>query len=374
MEKIIAIVNPNKGAYSETFIEAHRIFLKGTIHYLYGGQVPIKSTYTKQDLIPSSFWGSVFFHIKYIFYKNTLSRPQYAFKCYLKKHNIQVVLAEYGTTGAQIYSICRQLKIPLIVHFHGSDASTKDVLLKNKNAYQEMFLTAKYIIGVSKVMITKLKQLGVPDNKLIYNTYGPNESFLKINNHHQSKTKLFVSIGRFVDKKAPYYTIIAFSKLLKKHPNAKLIMGGDGPLLATCINLANYLNIKNKVEFPGPLSHNKVKEFMSLATAYVQHSITAINGDMEGTPVGIIEASAAGLPVISTNHAGIPDVIIHNKTGLLCEEHDYNKMAEHMIWIIENPEKAIEMGKEGKINIKNNFSMEKHIQKLNEIVEKAINE
>jgi glycosyltransferase involved in cell wall biosynthesis len=93
---------------------------------------------------------------------------------------------------------------------------------------------------------------------------------------------------------------------------------------------------------------------------------------MEGTPVGILEASAAGLPVISTFHAGIPDVIIHEKTGLLCNEHDYKKMAENMLWVLEHSEESAAMGAAGRKNIKENFSMEKHIGKLNEIIEKAI--
>ena len=93
---------------------------------------------------------------------------------------------------------------------------------------------------------------------------------------------------------------------------------------------------------------------------------------MEGTPVGILEASAAGLPVISTFHAGIPDVIIHEKTGLLCDEHDYAQMAENMLWVLEHPEQATAMGETGRKNIKENFSMEKHIGKLNELIEKAV--
>jgi glycosyltransferase involved in cell wall biosynthesis len=70
-------------------------------------------------------------------------------------------------------------------------------------------------------------------------------------------------------------------------------------------------------------------------------------------------------------HAGIPDVIIHNQTGLLCDEHDYNKMAEHMIWVAEHPDEAIKMGKAGRENIKDNFSMERHIGQLNDLIEKV---
>ncbi len=368
----IAVISPSKNAYSETFIQAHKNLLKGTVHYLYGSSIPYKSDYTKQLIPPAHLFNKILFNIEYKLYHSGLNKPQFALKRYLKKHKIQCVLAEYGTTGAQIYDVCDQLKTPLIVHFHGYDASMHDVLEHNKQKYRHMFSTARYIIGVSQVMMERLKTLGVTENKLIYNTYGPNDAFFEIKKN-KSELPLFFGVGRFVDKKAPYYTLIAFSNVLKKYPNAQLALGGEGHLLESSINLSKYLGIEDNVKFPGILTPVEVRKYLSKATAFIQHSIKARDGDMEGTPVGIMEASAAAVPVISTFHAGIPDIIIHEKTGMLCEEHDFNKMAEHMLWIIENPDQAIQMGEAGRKNIKENFSMEKHISKLNEIIEKSVN-
>ena len=318
----IAIISPSQKAYSETFIWAHKKLLKGTIHYLYGGSVPKRSDFTKKELAPTSLLKETFLYIQFKLLPRGLNWHQYLLKKYLKKNNIHCVLAEYGTTGIPVYQVCEQLNIPLIVHFHGFDASVYDVLESHKQEYQKMFRSAKYIIGVSKVMCNKLKNLGVNENKLIYNTYGPNPSFFEIHRKNNSQI-LFFGAGRFMDKKAPYYTIIAFSEVLKKHPSAQMIIGGNGPLLESSINLARYLGVENNISFPGVLTPHEIREYLSKAFAFVQHSITARNGDMEGTPVGILEASAAGVPVISTFHAGIPDVIIDKKTGLLCEEHDY---------------------------------------------------
>ena len=78
------------------------------------------------------------------------------------------------------------------------------------------------------------------------------------------------------------------------------------------------------VRFPDTII--ELVQHLKSSTAFAQHSITAENGDMEGTPVGIVEASYAGLPVISTFHAGIPDVINNRETGLLVEEHDVEEM------------------------------------------------
>ena len=371
----IAIVSPSLDIYSETFIQAQKdlLRLKNDVHFLYGGTVPRFSDFTRKKISPISIIDKTLFKIKYKISNTGLSKQQFTLLLYLKKHRIQCVLAEYGNTGAQIYQVCNQLKIPLIVHFHGYDASEFDVLAKNKAEYQKMFSVAKYIIGVSQIMMEKLKSLGANESRLIYNTYGPNDAFFKTE-RKPTKFPLFFSVGRFADKKAPYYTIIAYNILLNKYPNSRLIMGGDGPLLATCINLAKYLGIDKNIDFPGIITHGEIIDYLSKATAYVQHSITALNGDMEGTPLSILEASGAGVPVISTRHAGIPDVIINNKTGLLCEEHAYDKMAEHMIWIIEHPKEAERMGAAGRENIKRNYSMSRHIDTLNAIIQKAVNE
>jgi glycosyltransferase involved in cell wall biosynthesis len=368
----VAIVSPAKDAYSETFIQAHKNLLDGHIYYLYGGSPP-KFAKNKKPLIPTNKLSVILFFVNFLLFGNKLSFKQYAFKKYLKKKSIDCVLAEYGTAGVKIDEVCSQLNIPLIVHFHGYDASKFDVINEHEAGYKRMFKNAIFIISVSNVMHQKLLKLGAPADKLVLNPYGPADRFLKLNLVKKSKKILF-GVGRFTNKKAPYYTIFAFKKVLKKHPDARLIIGGKGELWESCKNLVKVLNLEEKIDLPGILSVEEVTNNLQIASAYVQHSITTDEGDMEGTPLGILEASAAGIPVISTFHAGIPDVIVHGKTGLLCKEHDYIKMAEHLNWILEHPEEAQKMGVAGRLNIQNNFSMSKHINKLNHLIEQAINE
>lgn len=371
--KSIAILSPSKDFYSETFIKAHKDLLDGNIHYLYGGSIPTISEYTNTTLFPKSFIKEFLFHLKYNYCAKEQTKSQFALKNYLKRHKIKCVLAEYGTTGAETFNVCMDLNIPLIVHFHGYDASVNELIEKYKIKYKEMFAYSSFIVGVSKVMIKKLEEIGATKDKLVYNPCAPNDSFLSIDRQPNNKI-LFFGAGRFVDKKAPYYTLFAFSKVIKKHPNALLVIGGDGPLKEAVENIARVIGLENNVQFPGTITPGEVKAYLTKATAYVQHSIKSNNGDMEGTPVGVLEASAAGVPVISTYHAGIPDVIIHKKSGLLCEEHDYNKMAEYMMWVIENKEAALLMGQYGRKHVKENFSMHMHIEKLNIIIDKAMNE
>ena len=128
-----------------------------------------------------------------------------------------------------------------------------------------------------------------------------------------------------------------------------------------CKNLVKYLKIEDKVEFTGVMTQGQFVNELKDCLAYVQHSIRDELGDMEGTPVSILEASAAGVPVISTFHAGIPEVIHHKKTGLLVNEHDVEGMAKNMLVLLRDKAMAKKLGETGKKLISEEFSMEKHI-------------
>ena len=112
--------------------------------------------------------------------------------------------------------------------------------------------------------------------------------------------------------------------------------------------------------------------FLSNSIAFIQHSVSAANGDSEGTPVAILEASASGLPVISTKHAGIPDVIINYETGILVDEHDVDAMANAMLKLLKEKDLAKKMGQTGKLHIQDNFSMEQYISKLSRAIERSL--
>lgn len=362
----IAIFTPNQNPYSETFIQAHKIYLEGNIFYYYGsgsgtqleGLGPLgtsserlrlklveklggkKPSYTKQQLIIRS----------------------------LRKNKIDVVLAEYGTHARSILPIIKQLKLPMVVHFHGFDASVKEVIRSCDN-YKDVFAYASKVIAVSRKMESMLLEIGCPREKLVYNVYGPRPEFALI--EPEFSKKQFVAVGRFTDKKAPYYLILAVKKVVKKFPDAQLIIAGDGLLRATTGNLIRYFGLEGNVTLPGVIKPEEFREILKNSLAFVQHSITALDGDMEGTPLAVLEASSAGVPVISTNHAGIPDVILHDKTGLLSEEHDVDTMAENMIQLLQDVSLARTMGIAGKMRIKEHFTLERHISQLQEILHKA---
>lgn len=356
------MLSANRDAYSETFIVAQREHLPHNIFFYYHGLPPRKIA--NGAAMRPTFFQRMLAKVT----RSNDSLHTTNLKRSFRNNHIDVVLAQFGPMGVAIAQICADLELPLIVHFHGADAYVMDHISPIEK-YKSMFDIADAIIVVSDDMKRQLLRLGAPETKLYLTCYGPRQEFFKINaprNH-----KRFLSVGRFVDKKAPYYTILAFSRIIAAHGEARLTMVGDGPLLNTCKNLVKYLKLETNVDFKGVLSHDEVCEIMQESLCFVQHSITADNGDKEGSPVAIIEAAAAGLPIVATKHAGINFTVVHNQTGYLVDEGDVEGMSQYMNRICSDFSKAIAFGDAGRRHISQNASMDKYISDIHIVILKV---
>ena len=76
---------------------------------------------------------------------------------------------------------------------------------------------------------------------------------------------------------------------------------------------------------------------MRHARAFLQHSVVAQDGESEGTPVSVMEAGASGMPVIATRHAGIPEVVVNEETGVLVDEHNVSAMSDAIVRLAQDP-------------------------------------
>ena len=263
--------------------------------------------------------------------------------------------------------------MPLIAHFHGHDAFRRTELENFGPRYPELFRYASAIIAVSRDMQGKLIKLGAPETKLHLNPYGVDPS-LFYGSDPLNSPPTFVAVGRFVNIKAPHLTLLAFREVLAEVPEARLVMIGDGPLWDACYQMVRSFGISGSVELQGIRSHSEVAAVMQRARAFVQHSVTANDGDSEGAPNAVLEAGASGLPVVSTRHAGIKEAVIEMKTGLLVDERDTSGMAQHMIRLAKDSALAASLGKAAREWISAEYSMDKSIGNLWSIIESVIDQ
>jgi glycosyltransferase involved in cell wall biosynthesis len=362
----ICVVTPYLPAVSETFIQGHVEGLPAKVVLVYGWPPSV-------DGRPVLSTSSRAFHKLWRMVSGDGLDRAYTV-AYLKAfqhYRVAAVLAEYGTTGVLAVAACRQLGIPLVVHFHGYDASVHAVLKENADQYRNMFHEAAAVIAVSRPMQRKLISIGAPAEKVHYNPYGIDcREFAGAD--PAAAPPVFVGAGRFIEKKAPELTLQAFAEVRRAVPEARLRMVGDGPLLQRCRELAIELGIADGVAFLGAQPHSVVREEMRRARCFVQHSVEAASGDSEGMPVSILEAGASGLPVVSTRHAGIPDSVAEGETGFLVDEHDVAGMTSHMLRLARDPALAGKLGQAARRRIQASFSKEQSYAHLWTIIEASI--
>ena len=140
--------------------------------------------------------------------------------------------------------------------------------------------------------------------------------------------------------------------------------GVDRPLIEAQIKkeaLGDYVTLH------GALPQERVKDWFQKVDCYLQPSIIAPNKKMEGIPVALMEALASGLPVIASEISGIPELVIPEKTGWLVPEKDTQALADTIIQIRENYEKAMKIGENGRKIVLNEYNIQKNAAKLSDL-------
>jgi colanic acid/amylovoran biosynthesis glycosyltransferase len=287
-----------------------------------------------------------------------------------RRARCDAVLVEFGNVAVRAMSACERLDLPLIVHFHGFDVHSRGILERYADAYQALFGQAAALVGVSEPMCAALRELGAPPDKVhrVPNGVDP-DRFADAAPDRAAPT--FLAVGRFVEKKAPQLTIAAFASVRRRRADVRLRMIGDGDLRNACNDLVRGLGLDGSVTLLGPQPHDVVADEMRRARAFVQHSIVAADGDSEGMPVAILEASASGLPVVATRHAGIPEVVVEDQTGFLVDEHDVEGMAAHMERLALEPPLAARIGAAGRRRVAEQFTMDASIGRLWAVIQSA---
>jgi colanic acid/amylovoran biosynthesis glycosyltransferase len=286
-------------------------------------------------------------------------------RAFLETNHANAMLAEYGPNGCLLARACDQAGVPLYVHFHGYDAARLIRNARQVRHYRAMFRSASGIIAPSRFLANRLKEIGCPSAKLYVSPYGVDPERFKPSRRIPERA---VAVGRLVEKKAPHLTIEAFARIVRRFPKAQLDFVGGGELEESCRALICDRGLSRNVYMHGAQGSDFVVGLLQEASLFVQHSVTARDGDTEGLPVGILEAMASALPVVSTRHSGIPEAILHNVTGQLVDEHDVEGMADAMIKMFDYPERAAMMGAAGRERILVHFTHEKARDRLRAII------
>jgi colanic acid/amylovoran biosynthesis glycosyltransferase len=291
---------------------------------------------------------------------------------HLQQLNPALVHAHFGVCGALALPIVTALKLPLIVTFHGLDATMTDqyarqhslstrIYLRRREALQQ---SAERFICVSAFIKTQLLNQGFPADKLQVHYIGVDPHLLAPDRTiHREPIVLFV--GRLVEKKGCEYLIRAMAHVRVRYPDVKLVIIGDGPLRQTLERLAAK-TLKN-YQFLGTQPAEVVRGWMMRSHLLAVPSITAATGDSEGLPTVVLEAQSLGLPVVASQHGGIPEAVVHQETGLLAPERNWQSLAQHIQNLFQDVSNWRRLSLNGRQHIQSKFNLHQQTQALEKI-------
>ncbi|MED3846669.1 glycosyltransferase [Peribacillus frigoritolerans] len=303
-------------------------------------------------------------------------------KKFFEEQDIIAIHAHHGSHGQEILPVCEKYNIPLIVSIRGRDGSDRpEIFKKNAKRYSALNKHGAHYYPVCQYLAEGLRRLGIPA-KNMHVLYGGIELdlFPYANRILPTVGEIRVlSVGRLVDKKGFVTLIKAFKHIYTQYPNARLhIIGAGEDEKRIKSTIAEY-NLKDVVFLRGAMDSKQVSDELKKAHIFCLASQTANNGDIEGIPNALKEAMASGVPVVSTRHAGIPELIEHQRTGYLAPEKNDMELAKGIQFFIENPDVWTDYTERARKVIEEKFDVNKQIieqQRLYSLVntEKTENE
>jgi colanic acid/amylovoran biosynthesis glycosyltransferase len=284
---------------------------------------------------------------------------------FANRPRFDVIHCHFGPNGVRGLDLCDTGALrgkKLVTSFYGYDVS-EFPLGRRRNPYTKLFARGDLFLALSREMKQKLIQLGCPAKRIVVHPLGVNPAlFPPKPEWRPSRAVRILTIGRMVPKKGMECALKAVAALIGEYNNIEYAIIGDGPLRAHLEGLTRSLGITNAVRFAGWETRPEVVKALSEADILLAPSVTSESGDQEGTPVVIMEALACGVPVVSTRHAGIPEVLDDGVSGLLVPERQPEALALALQRLVRDPELRGSMGARGRAAMRDRHD----IRKLNE--------
>ena len=246
--------------------------------------------------------------------------------------------------GLSASPLARALGIPLVTSLRGYDVHrSRAALLRSGRlswmryafARRRLAREGALFLAVSVALRDRAFALGFPEVRPLTHDNG-----VDLDTFHPSPEapgeRLILHVGRLVEKKGTNLLIEAFARIAPAFPEATLVIAGEGPRRRRLERQAAPLGDRSRI-FAGALSPDAVAALMRRAWLLAAPSLTARDGDAEGLPNVVVEAAASGLPVVASAHAGIPEAVEHEKTGLIVAEGEIAPLAEALRTLLAAP-------------------------------------
>ena len=295
---------------------------------------------------------------------------------FLEGKSYDIIHCQFGSIGLMglLFRNLGLLKGKLITIFRGSDIS-KYLQKWGDNVYDQLFKEGDFFLTNCEFFRQRAIKLGCKEEKIVILGSGIDCSkFAFTPRHFPADGRVRIATtGRLVEKKGIEYGIRAIAQLAQTHPNIEFNIIGDGPLKTNLEKLIQELKLDGLVKLLGWKNQPEIVEILDNAHIFIAPSVTAADGNQDAPVNTLKEAMAMGLPVISTYHGGIPELVEDGVSGFLVPERDAEAIAEKLTYLIEHPEIWGQFGREGRAKVEDKYDISKLNDELFELYQALVN-
>ena len=289
----------------------------------------------------------------------------------LAAHRADILHVFFGNVAVHLLPLLRRCPVPVVVSFHGSDVAGSMASPAYRDGVQEMFQRAAVVPCRSDRLMDRVAALGCPPDKLrLMRTILPDRPFVHRTPPADDAWRI-VQAARLVPKKGLATALRAFAAFAARFPWSTFSIAGEGPMEEELRRLVRELDLEDRVQFTGFLSQDALEGLFAVSHIFLHPSET-VDGDAEGVPNAMLEAMAGGLPVVTTRHGGIPEVIADGRNGLLCPEADVPAVTQALFRLVENSDLYRSLSQNAAVSVREQFSAESQVAAIEEIYRKAI--
>lgn len=293
------------------------------------------------------------------------------------RHSV-LLHTHFAVDGAAALPLQAQLGIPMIVTLHGYDATSSDHALRRMAAgrtylrrREQLHKRARFFICVSEHIRCLAIERGVPEEKLRVLSIGVDlKLFVPDPLRSRDLDPIILFVGRLVEKKGCNHLIRTMSFVEARHPAARLLIVGDGPLLEPLRTQARAM--LRRCTFLGPQPPAVVRDLMHRASLLAAPSIVAANGDTEGLPINLCEAQAIGLPIAAFRGPGVSEAVVENETALLAPPGDERALADAISCLLTDTCLAKRLSVAGRRRAEGHFSLEAQTARLEDLYSETL--
>ncbi|MEM8828126.1 MAG: glycosyltransferase [Cyanobacteria bacterium P01_G01_bin.19] len=309
----------------------------------------------------------------------TFLRPLYLAAPLIKQPSYDIIHCHYGRNGlkAILLKDLGAIDAKIVVTFHGYDIS-RYLQIHGEDVYNYLFQRADLLQPISKYWYKKLIALGCQPDRICLDVHHMGidcDRFAPVENKNFESSEInIVGIARLVEKKGLRYGIEAVARLLSKHPDLDLSYQiiGDGMLREELETQIERLGIGDRVKLLGWKQQQEVKAIISQADIVLAPSVTSKEGDCEGIPVSLMEAMAQAIPIVSTYHSGIPELVEDGVTGYLVAERDVVTLTQKLECLAQDSNLRQQMGWAGRQKVIEEFNIELLCDRLVNIYQRLL--